>query len=220
METNQARRKLLQGSAGILGMLASGSVFAKTIATACGLTPAQTSGPFYPIHSQPDTDNDLTQVNGSTRTALGEVVHIYGMVQDEACKPVPGAWVEIWQACASGRYNHPSDTNPAPIDPDFQYWGKCVTDANGEYHFTTVKPGAYPASETWMRPPHIHFKVHKLGFMELTTQMYFAGEPLNDQDDILKQVPSTSRSSVIVEFGVESGGEIGRGRFDMTIRRP
>jgi protocatechuate 3,4-dioxygenase beta subunit len=38
-----------------------------------------------------------------------------------------------------------------------------------------------------MRPPHIHFKISKRGFSELTTQMYFPGQKLNDSDLLLMQ---------------------------------
>jgi len=34
-----------------------------------------------------------------------------------AGEPVRNAKVEIWQANAHGRYTHPSDPNPAPLDP-------------------------------------------------------------------------------------------------------
>ena len=115
---------------------------------------------------------------------------VQGRVLDSQCRPIAGADVEIWQACASGRYNNPKDDNPAAIDPHFKYWGETRTDANGAYQFKTIVPGAYPADTDWMRPPHIHFKVSRLGFHELVTQMYFAGNPLNDQDQILKDVPA------------------------------
>src|SRR2546430_3692171 len=53
--------------------------------------------------------------------------------------------VEIWQASASGRYTHPDDrNNAAPLDPNFQGWGKAVTDQEGHYLFKTILPGQYP----------------------------------------------------------------------------
>ncbi len=69
--------------------------------------------------------------------------------------------IELWQACASGRYNHPRDTNRAALDTNFQYWAQVRTDSGGNFSVKTIKPGAYPASPTWIRPPHIHIKVHK-----------------------------------------------------------
>lgn len=137
---------------------------ARSWAEAClGITPAQTEGPFYPISQQLDSDNDLTYVKDKTQKAEGEVVYLTGVVTDGDCKPVPNALVEIWQACKSGKYSHPGDPNPAPLDPNFQYYGRSLTNAAGEYFFKTIRPGAYPADKNWMRPSHIHMKVHVLG---------------------------------------------------------
>jgi protocatechuate 3,4-dioxygenase beta subunit len=136
--------------------------------------------------------------------------------------PVPNALVEIWQACATGKYNHPGDPNPAKLDPNFQYWGKAITDANGKYDFKTIIPGHYPASANWERPPHIHYKVHALGFHELTTQLYFAGHPLNDRDLILQDLKPAERELVLMETidagpGFEPGAK--KGVFDLSLRR-
>lgn len=192
----------------------------KALAQVClGITPAQTEGPFYPISDQLDSDNDLTYVKDNTKAAIGDQIFIAGVVTDGDCQPVPNALVEIWQACHTGRYNHPADPNPAEIDPDFQYFGRSVTNAKGEYMFKTIRPGAYPASANWMRPAHIHVKVHVLGYEELTTQMYFSDDPLNAQDLILLNLPAAERKSVIVDFSKETKDSLPLGRFDMRIRK-
>jgi protocatechuate 3,4-dioxygenase, beta subunit len=206
------RRQMLGALVGSAGTFASGSALARF----CGLTPKQTQGPFYPTpaqQKQPDTNTDLTQVDWHTEKAKGEVVLIAGTVQDQNCERVPGALVEIWQACHSGKYNHPNDPNPAELDPNFQYWGRAVSNERGEYSFKTIIPGAYPAGEDWIRPPHVHFKVAKTGCQELITQMYFAGEPLNDRDLILQEMSEEDQKKVIVKF------EAGVGRFDISIRK-
>ena len=107
---------------------------------------------------------------------------ISGSIRDIVGHPIENASIDIWQANAAGRYNHPRDPNPAPRDAYFQGWAIIHSDKNGEYRFKTVKPGAYPASKTWIRPPHIHLKISKRGFAELVTQMYFPNEPLNASD--------------------------------------
>jgi protocatechuate 3,4-dioxygenase beta subunit len=228
METNNkiSRRGLLRGAVtagGVSALFLSKSV----LAAFCQQTPPQTEGPFYPEKDQVDKDADLTQVAGAAGKPVGEVIRITGRVLDSDCNPVPNALVEIWQACASGRYNHSGDTSGLPLDPNFQYWGRAVTDHLGRYAFRTILPGHYPASPTWERPPHIHYKVAALGFHELTTQMYFQGrsfpekgaliDRLNQQDAILQGVPKGERASVIVEF-VDVGG-IKTGQFDVTIRK-
>src|ERR1700733_4971794 len=146
---NKSRRDFFGASLVAAGTLAGGSALANSLLGACTLTPAQTEGPFYPVKDQPDEDNDLTIVRGNSKVASGQIIYVMGQVTDQNCAPVPNALVEIWQACVTGKYNHPNDTNPQPLDPNFQYWGKSVTDANGVYKFKTIIPGAYPADTDW-----------------------------------------------------------------------
>lgn len=211
------RRRFLQKSIGVVGALAATGASAAEI---CKKTVAQTEGPFYPGENKIFPINDLTRVEGASQEAVGQVIYVKGVVRDLECRPVEGANVEIWQACASGKYNHPSDPNPAPLDPNFRYWGEAFTNKNGEYIFKTIMPGAYPAAQDWDRPPHIHFRVAKRGYMELITQMYFAGHPLNDVDKILDRIPRDRAQDVIVQFDanpLEPSTLIGV--FDISIEK-
>lgn len=210
----QSRREWLK-NAGIMGAsaLASG-VFVSSIAEAAAgrITPPQTEGPFYPVKDQVDKDADMTKVNGKTGVALGERITVRGQVVDaKSGKAVAGALVEFWQACATGRYDHPEDTNTtAALDPNFQYWSQVRTDSEGKFSVLTVKPGAYPADVDWMRPPHIHVKVHAAGYPSLTTQLYIKGEGLNSKDKILLNVPANLRDLVVVDFVAPGAGGVGR----------
>ena len=121
-------------------------------------TPTQMLGPFYPLEKPLDDDADMTIVKGHKERAKGQVVHVMGRVLNANGEPVKGARLEIWQANANGRYTHPSDDNPAPLDPNFEGYAKLLTDADGRYRFKTIKPAAYPAGDI-MRPAHIHFDV-------------------------------------------------------------
>lgn len=183
------------------------------------VTPGQVEGPFYPTRDQPDKDMDLTMIAGHDKPAQGEVIVVEGRVTNEYGEPVPEALVDIWQANKFGRYAHEGDPNLAPLDPDFQGWGQVLTDADGRYSFKTIKPGAYGAMEDWTRPPHIHFKVARRGYHELTTQMYFAGEPLNDTDRLLQALPENERGRLIVVFdGGPDPDDAAHGRFDIVLR--
>ena len=213
MSKDLSRRNLLKKLAVAIPV---GIVGKSALAKTCGITPEQTEGPFYPIADQLDKNTDLTKVTGRSAQALGEVCFIAGVVQDEFCQPIPGALVEIWQACVTGKYNHPADPNPAKIDPNFQYLGRTVTDKNGEYLFKTIVPGAYPATSTWVRPPHIHFKVHLRGYEELTTQMYWKGNPLNKNDRILQSMSMRERELVEVDFSDRRGSPYGQ--FNLTLK--
>ena len=76
---------------------------------------------------------------------------------------------------------HARDDHPAPLDPNFSGAGRVMTDAEGRYRFTTIKPGAYPwrnHHNAW-RPAHIHFSLFGQCFhTRLVTQMYFPDDPL------------------------------------------
>jgi protocatechuate 3,4-dioxygenase, beta subunit len=150
-------------------------------------TPEEIVGPFFPVGAEPIRATDLTI--GPAGRAQGKVVDLMGRVINRAADPVPGAAAEIWQANTDGRYTHPSDTNTAPLDPNFDGFAIQTADAEGCYRFKTIKPGSYPTGVgDWLRPPHIHFDVS--GKMDrLVTQMYFPGEPLNDLDRILRETP-------------------------------
>ena len=115
-------------------------------------TPREVEGPFYPVVDQRDKDADMTQVAGQNGLAKGQHIVISGSVKDTVGHPIENASIDIWQANAAGRYNHPRDPNPAPRDAYFQGWAIIHSDKNGEYRFKTVKPGAYPASETCVFP--------------------------------------------------------------------
>ncbi len=202
--------------------LSAGSILAITSgiskAESCFLTPQQTSGPFYPEVDQKDKDRDLTNIQGSTEKALGEVVILKGVVQNESCTPIKGALVEIWQACKTGKYNHSGDPNTAELDRNFQYWGRATTNEKGEYSFKTIIPGEYKATRDWTRPPHIHLKAHLRGFRELTTQVYFKGNNLNKDDRILQGLTATQRENVIVDFQANNTGSgIKVGTFNITM---
>jgi len=221
MSSQSNRRNFLKIGAGSAGAFVFSSSISKAFASACGLTPPQTPGPFYPGKEEFHQDNDLTRLSGHLSRAKGQVVYIKGKIVDTKCNPIQGATVEIWQACESGKYNNPNDPNTAPLDPDFKYWGETYSDQNGEYVFKTIIPGAYPADTDWIRPPHIHFKVSRLGYQELVTQMYFKGNSYNDQDLILRRIPSGERNSVIVSFEPSPAEYDARsllGKFDITLR--
>ena len=189
--TTFSRRRALGMSLG----LAMSGFLGSALAQSLKRTPGEIVGPFYPVLKPLDHDADLTNIAGKTGRAQGQVIHLMGRVLNVNGEPVKGARVEIWQANSQGRYTHPSDTNPAPVDPNFEGFSVQFTDAEGRYRFKTIKPGAYPATATWMRPPHIHFEVTGRT-NRLTTQMYFPGEPLNDKDILLQGLRSNREGAI------------------------
>lgn len=156
------------------------------------ITPPQIVGPFYPISQRPDLAADLARPSCSTAEALGQLIYVMGRVLTASGEPVPHARLEIWQANAAGKYRHPSDVNPASLDPNFKGFAYLTTDDAGRYSFRTIKPGRYPTAEGDVRPPHIHLTVEGR-FDRLVTQLYFAGEAENLTDRWLNAAPHPER---------------------------
>jgi protocatechuate 3,4-dioxygenase beta subunit len=186
-----SRREILKMSAVLAG---SGVAFStKLAAEPIQRTPGQILGPFYPLKEQAQ-DSDLTRVPGRSGRAAGQVLNVMGRVLTFSGEPVGNAKVEVWQANSYGRYTHPSDTNPAPLDPNFEGSAILTTDSGGGYRFKTIKPAAYPAGPDFMRPAHIHFQVS--GRQDrLVTQMYFENDPYNDKDPFLN---SAGRKELLI----------------------
>lgn len=183
---------------------------------------SEITGPVFGQQDVRPGDADLTRQHGGD--PLGERIIVSGRVADEDGRPVPHSLVEIWQANAAGRYRHVNDQHDAPLDPNFTGCGRTLTDANGNYRFQTIKPGAYPwrnHPNAW-RPNHIHFSLFGPSFMtRLVTQMYFPGDPLLALDPIYNcTADEKARQSLISVFDIETTmPEYALGfRFDIVLR--
>src|ERR1700724_3605806 len=155
---------------------------------------------------------DLSKLAADAPRATGQLIQISGRIVDEDGSPIPGAVIEIWQANSAGKYIHDADRHNAPIDPHFTGEGRLMTDAEGQFQFFSIKPGAYPVLESgwWWRPPHIHFSILGRSWMDrFVTQIFFPGEPLNETDLLLNAVPDRDvRERLIFEFEGTSMGEV------------
>lgn len=207
--TDASRRHAVLG-----GLALAGFAVLRPLAAA---TPHQTEGPFFPVGETTESDYDLTRLEGHAETAAGRVVEIHGTVRGADGAPLAGAVVHVWQANHHGRYAHPDDANPAPLDPHFQGYARLRTDAEGAFRVRTIVPGAYPVGRGWSRPPHVHFKVVHDGHRELTTQMYFAGDPLNAKDRILNALDAAERAQLVVAFAPEGPDAVPVGRFALQL---
>lgn len=157
-------------------------------------------------------DADLTRPpGGGDGEAQGQRIIVHGRVLDSGGRPVPHTLVEVWQANAAGRYRHARDNWPAPLDPNFTGAGRALTDSDGYYRFTTVKPGIYPWGNhhnAW-RPAHIHFSLFGRAFTQrLVTQMYFPDDPMFPYDPIFNSIPDPKARQRLVS------------RFDLEATRP
>ena len=172
-------------------------------------TLSEITGPVYGHADVVPGEADLTRQNGGE--PQGERIIVRGRIVDEDGRPVPASLIEIWQCNAAGRYRHEVDQHSAPLDPNFTGAGRAVSDAQGCFEFTTIKPGAYPwrnHPNAW-RPAHIHFSLFGPSFLtRLVTQMYFPGDPLLAYDPIFNSIPDArARERLICRFDLAATKE-------------
>lgn len=203
--TRRRRRLLLLSP---LTALLPRAVFA---AAALSPTPSQMLGPFYPLRPDAGAGWDLTTTDGKGR-AQGKPLTLVGRVFDTNGRPQAGLLLEIWQTNAHGRYHHPHDDSPAPLDPQFRSYGRATTDADARYRFVTIQPVAYPG-----RTPHVHFRVSRAGRERLVTQMYLPGAAgaANDRDGLFMSIGAPAARQLLL--GVPEPGAANTLRFDIVL---
>lgn len=161
------------------------------------------TGPVFGDNAVGDGDGDLTRQHDGE--PAGQRIILSGRILDSDGRPIPHTLVEIWQANAAGRYRHVGDQWPAPLDANFSGAGRALTDADGRYSFTTIRPGAYPWKNhhnAW-RPAHVHFSLFGRAFTQrLVTQMYFPDDALFSQDPIFNSVPEGARERMVSRFSL------------------
>lgn len=117
---------------------------------------------------------------------------VFGRVLDAEGNPVPHAALQVWQTGAEGLY----DLQHRDL-ADMDLRGCFRADAEGRYHFRTVRPLGYAIpmdgpvgalvhaqGRHGMRPAHIHFLVGAPGYRELVTALYLADDPHIGSDTV------------------------------------
>ena len=168
----------------------------------CVATSDDILGPYY-LAGSPNTAQVATIDEPGTRLFLSGYV-----LSNDCLTPVAGAKIEVWQANDAAVY----DTSTA-----FNLRATIYTDASGLYAFESIVPGAYLNGAQY-RPKHIHFKVNKIGFPELVTQLYFEGDPYipadpwaSQPDAAMRIIPLTTIDPNAVEgqFDIVLDGMVG-----------
>jgi len=171
-------------------------------------TPSQTIGPFFSQGLGPGWP-DLAE-----KSREGERIVIEGRVVDGDGKPVPDAMLEIWQADAKGRY-------PGAGATSFRGFARALTNDQGQYRFTTIKPGRVPGPGGAPQAPHVNLTIFARGLLkQLTTRIYFAGDPSNESDPILATVsdPAARRTLLAAREGAPSSQQPALYRFDVVLQ--
>jgi len=122
--------------------------------------------------------------------------------------------IELWQANADGRYDHPDDSQEKLIDPDFHGFGRAATDERGCFRLYTIKPGSVPGPGNLLQAPHINVSIFARGLLKrLVTRIYFPDEPLNTADSVLNNVAAERRATLVAQ--VDQPGIL---RFDIVLQ--
>jgi len=157
-------------------------------------TASQTIGPYW--HLLEDKSwADLTRFG-----AKGEKIRLIGSVTDGEGSPVADGCVEIWQA-------------DPPAADDFTGFGRCGTDTEGSFHFTTIKPGPVRGRGNAQQAPHLAIAIFARGLLKaLVTRAYFMGEKLNDTDPLLSSIEDPERRKTLI------ARHVGNGAWRLDIR--
>jgi protocatechuate 3,4-dioxygenase, beta subunit len=180
-------------------------------------TPADPTGPFYPLPTQwpAAVGSDLLTMQGRLYPH-GTSLRLSGRVFSESGEAL-AARVELWQCDEQGLYRHPKGDGEGPAQRGFHGFGAVTTASDGGYMFRTIKPVPYSG-----RPAHIHLKVQAQGYQELTTQLYIDGA--NEETVWLYRVFggfSKERSRLTMQLAPSSSRDDTalQGLFDIVLRR-
>jgi len=190
-------------------------------------TASQTAGPYVHIGLAPKQagfdifENNFTNVLAGPKTK-GEHIRIEGRVIDGSGTPLRDVMLEIWQANAAGKYNHPADRQPKAIDKTFRGWGRGCSDfATGVYTFDTIKPGVVAGRNKRPMAPHVNLWLVARGInIGLSTRMYFSDEAVaNARDPVLNLIEWETRRSTLIGKREEKKGQVVY-RFDIHLQGP
>jgi len=173
--------------------------------------PSQTVGPFFHLGLTANAAVGCL----AAQEASGERIRLRFRLLDGDGAPVPDGMIELWQADASGRYNHSEGTRES--DPAFSGFGRLATDAEGVCTFETVQPGRVPNGSRGFQAPHINVSVFARGLLaRLCTRVYFDGDPALPGDAVLALVPAERRHTLLAKRGTVPGDWT----FDIHLQGP
>lgn len=186
---------------------------------------SQTAGPYLHIGMMPAAAGLERRRNQPGNVlarpgAQGERIRLEGVVYDGEGYPVRDAMIEIWQANAEGKYDHPDDPQQKAVDPNFTGFGRAVSDfGTGLWWFDTIKPGVVPGRHKRPMAPHVNVLVFARGInVGLQTRLYFSDEAAaNAADPVINLIELAPRRETLVAQRSERDGQIVY-RFDIHLQ--
>lgn len=171
-------------------------------------TPSQTVGPFFHLGLDRLRTDDLGAAG-----VVGERITVRGRVLDGDGKGVPDAVMELWQADAEGKYFQGGDAKGKPGAGAFRGFGRVDTNVDGDFSFTTIKPGRVQEGGEADQASHINVTIFMRGLLkQLFTRIYFADDPANETDVVLNTVPAERRATLMLKPVA-----VGKGVFDWKV---
>ena len=179
-------------------------------------TASQTAGPYLHIGMMPSAGGiDIPWAKGwnilAKPGAQGQRIRLEGVIFDGTGTLVRDAQVEIWQANAHGRYDHPDDRQAKPLDEAFHGFGRAVADfKTGVWWFDTVKPGPVEGRHGTVMAPHVNVAIFARGInIHLNTRIYFADEAeANAKDPVMRLIEQEKRRETLLARREEREGQI------------
>jgi catechol 1,2-dioxygenase len=142
-----------------------------------------------------------------------------GRVNSVDGTPLGGAKIELWHADSDGFYSQ-----FAPNIPEWNLRGSFIADDDGNFQINTMQPAPYQiptdgacgqliAAAGWhaWRPAHLHLKVSAPGHELLTTQLYFPGDPHNEDD-----IATAVKPELMLDIQPADGGG-GQATYDFVL---
>jgi len=173
-------------------------------------TEATVQGPFYWEGSPV-----LPAGSDIGKNMPGEPAFYSGTVSDTHGKPIPNCCLDVWSGDGDGVYDMQMGG-----EVGMRLRARFHTDAQGRYHFWSVKPTYYPIPMDGPvgdminkmgrhpnRPGHIHAMVYAEGHVPVTTHLFPSDSPFLDSDVVFGV-----RNSLIVPWEKHPPGTAPDGR--------
>ena len=181
-----------------------------------GESPSALLGPFWRANAPDCACGDSIARSGTP----GVPLFVSGVVRDGQGRPLADAMVDVWQASPVGLYE-----NQDPTQENMNLRGRFRTDAEGRYHFQSVRPAGYPVPVDGPcgvllksqrrhpnRPAHLHFMVSKPGFKVLVSQVYA------DDDENLESDPTFGVTRRLIgRYALQPDGQSATLAYDFQL---